>query len=191
MFVSLYKSSLSDFIYSNDLNYCIDEWWLSKSLIQLPYGVQYLGITTPSAKSSRYSYLNRFQIKLKIPPLCLEISLFSSTHQLPIGTCFSLYYMLVECKTCVSIYLTSIVYSTPEHWENKWTLEWQSRNNPILKPQTHRGCSSSTLLLTHLFLWVFGCLHFLTTVLVCPGQGVRWGKQWQSCCAYYSWSRLI
>lgn len=48
--------------------------WLVKSLIQLLYGVQHLGITIPSAKSPRYPYLNRSQTELKIPTTSLKIS---------------------------------------------------------------------------------------------------------------------
>lgn len=138
----------------------------SKSPIQLLPGVRYLWITSSSGTCSNYSYSTVLKLNSKFP-LLKSIFQYSPNACL----CLSHYFTSWLNAKHPCLYLLDLyVYSTPQHWENKWMFESSSRNNLILKPQVHHGHSFSTLLLIHWFFWV--CFYFLIMVLLSPGQGI-------------------
>lgn len=101
---------------------CMSEW-LTKSLIQLLYDVQLLGITIPSAKSPRYPYLNRSQTELKIPTPSLKISFVF--QYLPLACVYVLFWFTcwVQKKYFYLLYLYCILDTrTLTKWMKIWMM---------------------------------------------------------------------
>lgn len=101
---------MSAFIHSNDLN--------NYTCVQMT--IEISGPITPwhSTSRSHNTFSKCFPITLpqQIPKMNSNFpyfswNLFSSIHQLPEYVCFSLYYMLVECKTCVFLFILPLLYT--------------------------------------------------------------------------------